>query len=85
VVADFAKTDKLDFSAMDAASSTPANDAFTFIGTGGFSGQEGQLRYEIDTAASRTYVQGDLNGDGAADFQLTLLGVQQLTLSDLLL
>jgi Ca2+-binding RTX toxin-like protein len=85
VVADFANGDRLDFTAIDANASSVTNDAFTFIGAAGFTRHEGELRYEVDAATAQTYVQGDLNGDGSADFQLTLLGARSLTSADLLL
>jgi len=84
-VADFASGDRLNFSAIDAMGGSSANDAFTFIGTSGFTGHEGELRAEVDVAASRTYVEGDLNADSVADFHLVVLGIHPLAATDLIL
>jgi hypothetical protein len=58
-----------------------ANDAFTFIGSDAFSAHTGAglLRTFQDAAAGRTYVEGDTDGDGVADFQLELVGLHSLT------
>ena len=74
-------TDKLDFSAIDANTATllPANDAFTFIGTGAFTAAA-QIRYQlIDTDANgsldSTLVRGNVNAGLGADFEVLLQGV----------
>jgi Ca2+-binding RTX toxin-like protein len=75
--------DKIDVSAIDANSSTFEDDAFTFIGDNAFSGTAGELRF-----ADSTYygvLEGDMNGDGVADFGLGLLGVDTLMVEDLIL
>lgn len=74
--------DKIDLSAIDARSTTPANDAFTFITTG-FTNVAAQLR--LQTSGADTYVLGDVNGDGVADFRIILTGNLALTASDFLL
>jgi len=40
---------------------------FTFIGPTAHR-HEGELRFQIDAATSQTYVEGDVNCDGVADF-----------------
>lgn len=69
---DFSGTagDRIDLQSIDAKSSTAADDAFTFIGTAKFSKVAGQLRYE--KLSSDTYIYGDVNGDGTADFAINL-------------
>ena len=42
--------------------------AFTFIGTGAFSGKAGELRYDLTSDGFQLF--GDVNGDAIADFQL---------------
>ncbi len=82
IIADFVSgTDKLDFSAMDADTATvlPANEAFTFIGTAGFTAAA-QIRYQlIDTDANgsldSTLVRGNVNASLGADFEVLLQGV----------
>jgi Ca2+-binding RTX toxin-like protein len=77
--------DKIDLSKVDANSLTPTtNEAFQFIGSNAFSGVPGQLHYVLDSVHHSTLVEGDLNGDKAADFQLELSGSHYLTPSDFL-
>ncbi len=55
-----------------------------FIGTDAFGGQgSGQLRYQAQ--GRFTFVQGDLDGDGRADFAIQLEGVVFLTEDDFVL
>lgn len=67
---DFASSDRIDVSLMDANSKSGGNQAFSFVGTKDFSGKAGELRYE--KYASDTYIYGDTNGDGKADFGVHL-------------
>ena len=53
------------------------------IGDGPFSGTAGELRFA--QAGGRTVVEGDVTGDGRADFQIELLGLHTLTAADFLL
>ena len=69
-VEDFATGDKIDVSGMDAIAGG-GHDGFNFLGTGAFTNQAGELRVE-DQGSSIWLVQGDTDGDGVADFQLTL-------------
>ena len=73
--------DKLDFSAIDANTATilPANEAFSFIGTGAFT-VAAQIRYQLidtDTNGSldSTLVRGNVNATTGADFEVLLQGV----------
>ncbi|WP_210529345.1 calcium-binding protein [Rubellimicrobium arenae] len=73
LVTDFAGggQDVIALDRIDAKAGTTANDTFTFIGTNvGFSGRAGELR-SVWTATGQR-VQGDVNGDGAADFAIEL-------------
>jgi Ca2+-binding RTX toxin-like protein len=67
--------DKLDLSTIDANSKTTVNNTFTFIGASAFSGTAGQLRAELVHGANGDYtrLQGDVNGDGVADFEIALV------------
>jgi Ca2+-binding RTX toxin-like protein len=76
--------DKIDLTAIDANISTPANDAFALIGTNSFTNVAGQLRY-LANGAGGVIVQGDTDGDGIADFNLTVAGLATLTTSDFVL
>jgi Ca2+-binding RTX toxin-like protein len=82
--------DLLDFSAIDANSKTSRDDAFSLIGSKAFSGKAGELRFwdtgEKDGSGLRVFlVEGDVNGDGVADFQLQVHLVGQLGASDFVL
>ena len=85
VIADFISgTDRIDLSGIDANSTAIGNDAFTFIATGAFSGGAvgaGQLRY--GSVGGNTFIEGDVNGDGVADFQIQLTGNHTITAADL--
>ena len=54
-------------SAIDAVAGG-ADNAFSFIGAGAFSGTAGQLR--AYSSGGSNYVAGDVNGDGVADFTI---------------
>jgi hypothetical protein len=56
------------------------DQAFSFIGTGAFSNTAGQLRYE--QISGNTYVEGDTNGDGVADFMIRFDGLHALVSGD---
>jgi Ca2+-binding RTX toxin-like protein len=80
-IRDFSLTDgdTINLSAVDAIAGGGDN-AFAFIGTAAFSGTAGELRFQ--TSATGTTVMGDTNGDGAADFWITLTGVHALDVAD---
>jgi serralysin len=64
--------DKIDLSAIDAIAGTSADDSFTFIGSAAFSNRAGELRVVIEYGAANIYA--DVDGDGVADMQISLLG-----------
>lgn len=59
-----AQHDKIDLHAIDANSNVANDQAFQFIGAKGFHGIAGELRY------GGHILQGDVDGNGAADFQI---------------
>jgi Ca2+-binding RTX toxin-like protein len=78
--------DKIDFSAIDANTGTPVDNAFTFIdhsnlgNTGtGITGL-GQLSYYLDGATGHYMLAGNTAGSTAAEFTIDL-GTQHKTLS----
>jgi hypothetical protein len=83
-VMDFSTGDVIDLSAIDARSSTKANDAFAFIGDKAFSGI-GQLHVRQDVAAGVTYVEGNINSDPAADFSIAVKGLHTFIAGDFVL
>jgi Ca2+-binding RTX toxin-like protein len=66
VIHDFseAQLDIIDLSLIDAKTNKAGNQAFHFIGDDAFSGKAGELRY------ANHLLQGDVNGDGKADFNI---------------
>lgn len=84
-IADFstADGDRIDLSGMDAISATPADDAFTFVGTAAFTNVAGQLR--IQAAGADLQLLGDVNGDGTADFTIILTAITTLAATDIVL
>jgi Ca2+-binding RTX toxin-like protein len=84
VIVDFSQAagDRIDVSPIDANTTLAGAQAFTFIGTAGFSAA-GQLR--VAQSGSQTIVSGDVDGDGLADFQIGLSGAIALTAGDFVL
>jgi serralysin len=78
-----AEGDKINLSKLDANTIQANDQAFAFIGTSAFTHSAGELRYEQLSGA--TYVYGDTNGDGTADFMVKLDGLQNLTSADFVL
>ncbi|PYF09335.1 putative secreted protein (type I secretion substrate) [Rhodobacter viridis] len=64
--------DTIDLSGIDANRHAEGDAAFTFRGTGAFTGAGAELR--VVQTAEGWLVQGDLDGDKTADFVLTLTG-----------
>jgi len=75
--------DIIDVSGVDAALLTAGNQAFSFIGTAAFSGAGAELRYYFD--GTDTWVQGDINADGASDFDIFVAGAVTLVSTDFVL
>jgi serralysin len=65
------------------ASSTARRRSLHFIGTANFHKVAGELRYAI--SGSTTTIQGDVNGDGVADFWLKVAGRMALVQADFVL
>ena len=62
--------DRIDLSAIDAIAGTAANDAFAFIGTGAFTGQAGEVRYDL--RSGQAIVSVDVDGDRGADLHIVV-------------
>lgn len=69
-ITDFSQTDKdrINLSVIDANGKLAGDQAFAFIGAERFHKVAGELRYE--KAGGDTFVHGDVNGDGNADFSI---------------
>ncbi len=84
VITDFASgVDLIDLSGWDADINTGGNQAFSFVGSSAFSSTAGELRYYFD--GTDTWVQGDINGDAAADFEIMLSGTVTPVATDFIL
>jgi Ca2+-binding RTX toxin-like protein len=82
VITDFVSgLDIIDLSAIDANGLVDGNQAFSFVGAAFFSQVAGQLRY----GAAAGQLLGDINGDGVADFQIALVGLPAVLVTDLVL
>ena len=85
VIRDFShvQSDDIDLSTIDAMTGVFGNQKFAFIGQNAFSGAKGELHYKFAGAA--TLVEGDVNGDKQADFQIELAGHKVLVGGDFIL
>jgi Ca2+-binding RTX toxin-like protein len=85
VVTDFSRADRdhISVSGIDANLSVAGDQAFTFIGTGAFTGAAGQLRFQ--TTDGNSFVMGDVNGDGIADFVIQVNGPVSFVSGDFIL
>ena len=73
----------IDLSAFDALLPAGTSGHLTFIGKAAFDGGAGELRYVATAAGVRLY--GDINGDGVADFTLTLPRLSTISASNFVL
>ena len=80
-----AEGDRIDLSLIDASTTAAGNNAFNFIGTTAFAndGVGGKLRFVQD--AGNTFIEGDRNGDGTANFAIRLDGLKTLIATDFVL
>ncbi|HLC09025.1 MAG TPA: hypothetical protein VJK06_07045 [Methyloceanibacter sp.] len=79
VIRDFSNLmagDTIVLSAIDAKVGVAGDQQFKFIGQQNFHDKKGELHFKF--AGSNTIVEGDVNGDGKADFQIELSGQIQL-------
>jgi Ca2+-binding RTX toxin-like protein len=86
-ILDFTLGELIDLGGIDARTGGTANDSFSFIGGNAFSNQAGQLRAELTGVPNVWTVQGDIDGNGSADFQLqvTVTDLHPLTANDFVL
>ena len=75
-----AEGDLLHLANVDANSLLAGDQAFSFIGSASFGHHAGELRAYQQSGV--TWVQGDTNGDGAADFLIRIDGLHTLTPGD---
>ena len=77
--------DRVDLSQIDANTATTADDAFTFIGSAGFSGVAGELRVFTFGGGNFCIVEADVNGDRVADMQVFVNLTNTMVESDFIL
>lgn len=84
VITDFKRGqgDMIDLKGIDAKTGISGNQKFAWIGKDDFSGVKGELLYK--DLGSKVIVQGDVNGDGKADFEI-LVKAGSLNAGDFLL
>lgn len=80
IISDFhhRQGDRIDLNEI--AAKSLGEDTFDFIGNAGFGGHAGELRFDVDTHL----LEGDIDGDGSADFAIQV-NVADLSQADLLL
>lgn len=84
-IVDFSQSqkDKIDLGAIDASTKAGGDQDFTFIAAQSFHKKAGELRFE--KKSGDTIVQGDVNGDGKADFSIVIDASLNLKASDFIL
>jgi len=90
IITDFVSgVDRIDLSAIDANTHIAGNQKFGWKGAAGFSFSAGELVYKTfnfaGTANDQTIIYGDIDGNGAADFQIQLKGIKTLSAADFVL
>jgi Ca2+-binding RTX toxin-like protein len=80
VITDFSGADRIMLESVDANSSQAGDQDFTFIGSAAFHDKAGELRVAI--SGGDTFIQGDMDGDGAAELMIRLIGKHSLIASD---
>lgn len=78
-IVDFTFGDKIDVSKFDANPGVAGDQAFAFIGAAAFGNVAGQLRY------ANGLLEGDVDGNGLADFSVIIANAAPLTSGDFLL
>lgn len=78
-----AEKDRIDLKAIDADTTLAKNQAFSFIADKAFSKDAGELRYEKKDGD--TFVHGDVDGDGKADFSIRIDASIDFTKADFIL
>ncbi len=72
--------DRIEIRRFDADTTQGGRQGFDFVADAAFTNTAGELRYE--QTGGNTIVQGDVNGDGLADFEIELTGIINLVEGD---
>ncbi|MEL6478692.1 MAG: M10 family metallopeptidase C-terminal domain-containing protein [Pseudomonadota bacterium] len=84
-ILDWEEIDRIEIGRLDADTTRGGNQAFTFLGSSGFTGTAGEIRSSRVSADNITLIQADTDGDGRADFQIELTGFHVLEEDNFLL
>ncbi|MGL4397864.1 MAG: M10 family metallopeptidase C-terminal domain-containing protein [Hyphomicrobium sp.] len=90
VITDFdRRDDMIHLGSIDSSTRKAGDQGFRYIGKADFHKLAGELRYDVfnvaGTARDKTIVEGDINGDGRADFQIQMTGIVPLSKFDFVL
>lgn len=77
--------DRINLFLIDANTTIAGNQVFTWIGSGAFGGNAGELRYDNYSVPGETLILGDMNGDGATDLQIICTGAYAFIANDFVL
>ncbi|WP_407644752.1 M10 family metallopeptidase C-terminal domain-containing protein [Defluviicoccus vanus] len=66
--------DRINLAQIDANALAAGDQAFNFIGTAAFTHVAGQLHAVAANGGVDSLIQGDVNGDGIADFEILVKG-----------
>ncbi len=84
LITDFTRgQDRIDLATIDANTRLSGDQAFRFIGTQGFHAKAGELHTRA--TASGLILEGDINGDGRADFQIDVATQKYMITADFVL
>lgn len=83
VILDWEAGDTIDLAGIDARIDQTGDQVFHLVDA--FTGQAGELQISGLTRLGLTYVEGDVTGDGRADFRIELTGVHALDTFDFVL
>jgi serralysin len=75
--------DKIDLSTIDASTRAVGNQAFAFIGASAFYRKAGEL-HTVKTSGG-LYIEGDVNGDARADFQIYVKAIALMSAAEFVL
>ncbi len=75
--------DRIEIRRFDADTTQGGRQGFDFVADAAFTNTAGELRYA--QTGGNTIVQGDVNGDGLADFEIELTGIINLVEGDFLI
>lgn len=77
-----AEGDRIDLSRLDADSGTAGKQSFIWIGNGSYTGVAGEIRYL--KSGGTTMLYSDTDGDGVSDLAISLQGLHDLTIADVI-